>query len=102
MEVRDYCRKMDAELIRWKVKLYDVISKMDQVPAGSKERIYENVNGMLILMAELDDRISTLRSQCPEEWRMQDEEIRKKMVHLKNSYSTTEKVFINTVLDTVR
>lgn len=93
MEIKAYCRKMDAELTAWKVKLYEVISRMDQLPAGSRETIYQHVNTVLALMAEIDARIETLQSQCPREWRGRDAEINNKITELGKRYLKTEKVF---------
>jgi hypothetical protein len=55
MEVKDYCKNMDMELTLWKAKLYDVMSKMDRLPTGDKQRMYEQVNGLHIVMADLDE-----------------------------------------------
>ncbi len=48
MEVKDYCKNVDIELTAWKAKLYNVIRRMDELPTGAKQRMFENVNGLPI------------------------------------------------------
>jgi len=89
MEVKDYCRVMEMELTGWKAKLYDVISKMDRLPTGDKQRIYEDVNGLHIIMAELDEKIDKLRTDCPTQWDMEKEKIVSQMTKLQSKYTST-------------
>ena len=41
MELQDYCRNVDIDLNAWKAKLSDIIRKMDKLPTGSKEKMYD-------------------------------------------------------------
>ena len=68
MEIYDYCKSVNVELATWKAKLDDTISKIDHLPTGAKQRMYEEVNGLHIIMAELNERIEKLRTECPTEW----------------------------------
>jgi len=86
MDVRDYCSNVEMELTAWKAKLYDVIRKIDQLPTGDKEKLYENIEGLHITMTELDDRIHELRTQCPTEWSPVREEIKVKVSDLAAKY----------------
>lgn len=95
MKIRDYCNNVSTELTMWKAKLYDVISKMDKLPTGSKEKMYEEINGLHILMAELDDRLDQLQRECPTEWSPQQEDMTKKFKQLNAKY---DKV-VNTLFD---
>lgn len=90
MEVRDYCRNVDIELMAWKAKLYDVMRKVEKLPTGDKEKVYEHVNGLNIVMTELDDRIDQLRTACPTEWSPEREEIKTKMEDLGDRYHDAE------------
>ncbi len=91
MEVKDYCRNVEMELTLWKSKLYDVIRKMDEAATGDKEKMYEDINGLHILMTELEDRVDALRTSCPNEWRPEEEEIKVKFGQLQNRYKETAK-----------
>lgn len=95
MEVKDYCRNMEMELTSWKSKLYDVIRKMDSAPTGAKEKVYEDINGLHILMTELEDRLDSLRTSCPTEWSPEDKEIRVKLDDLESRYKETSKVLFD-------
>ena len=82
MDVKDYCRNVDTELTAWKAKLYNVMRQMDKLPTGDKQRMYEKVNGLNIVMTELDDRLDQLRTACPTEWSPARKEIKGKMTDL--------------------
>ena len=92
MNVKDYCKNVEMELTVWKAKLYDVVSKIDALPTRQKERMYENVNGLHIVMSELDDRIEALRTQCPTEWTPEREEIESRLDDLSARYDETADV----------
>jgi len=86
METKDYCKYVDMELTVWKAKLYDVISKIEKLPTGDKQRMHEQVNGLHIVMADLDDRIDKLRTECPLEWRPDQKEIQVRLSELSSRY----------------
>lgn len=90
MEVKDYCKNVEIELNAWKAKLYNVMRQMDKLPTGDKQRMYEKVNGIHIIMTELDDRLDDLRTSCPTEWSPVRKEIKGKMADLGNRYEETE------------
>ena len=95
MELKDYCRNVDIELNAWKAKLYDIIRKMDKLPTGSKEKMYEDVNGLHILMTELDDRIETLRTSCPTDWSPEQKEIGAIMLDLTERYQAAATAYFD-------
>ena len=90
MNVTDYCKNLDIELTGWKAKLYNVMRQMDKLPTGDKQRMYEKVNGLHIIMTELDDRLDNLRTSCPTEWNPVRQEIKGKMADLGDRYAETE------------
>jgi len=94
MDVKDYCKNVDMELTLWKAKLYDVISKIDKLPTGKKEGMFEEVNGLHIIMSELEDRIEKLRTECPLVWKPEQETIQKRITDLSEKYKyATEEYF---------
>jgi len=95
MEIKDYCRNVDIELNAWKAKLYNSIRQMDRLPTGDKQRMYEQVNGLHIIMTELEDRIDQLRTACPTEWNPAREEISGKLSDLGIKYETTSKALFD-------
>ena len=91
MDVKDYCRNVDTELTAWKAKLYNVIRQMDQLPTGDKQRM----NGLHIVMTELDDRLDQLRTACPTEWSPARKEITGKIADLGSKYEETAREFFD-------
>lgn len=89
MEINDYCKNVNMELTLWKAKLYDVINKIDHLPTGDKQKMSENVNGLHIIMSELEDRIEQLRTECPLEWKPDQEKISNKLDDLSSRYNDT-------------
>lgn len=68
MEIKDYCKNVDTELSQWQEKLHHLVDQMDRMPTSSKQRVYEEINGMHILLTEMDDRLEQLRSECAISW----------------------------------
>jgi len=89
MKVKDYCKNMEMELTAWKAKLYDVTNKIDALPTKQKERMYENINALRIVMMELDDRLEALRIECPTEFGPEREEIKSRLDDLVARYDET-------------
>lgn len=89
MEIYDYCKNVNMELTIWKARLHDAISKIDHLPTGAKQRMYEEVNGLHIIMAELDERIEKLRTECPTEWKPAQDETGEKFSEMSSKYSDT-------------
>lgn len=95
MELSDYCKGVDIELTMWKAKLYDVMSRMDRLPTGDKQRMYEQVNGLHIVLSELEERIEKLRKECPTAWQPEQDEIRVKFSELNTKYNDTAGVLFD-------
>lgn len=68
MEINDYCRNIDMELSQWKKELSHIVSKFDSMPTSTKEKVYEEVNELHIIITELGDRIERLRTECSIAW----------------------------------
>jgi predicted nuclease with TOPRIM domain len=75
MQVRDYCDNVSVELMGWKVKMYDVMSKLEKVPSGDKEKVQPYLNDIHMILETLNDRIAQLRTECPTEWDPQKKEV---------------------------
>lgn len=75
MHVRDYCDNVSAELMGWKVKMYDVMRKLEKAPSGDKDKVQPYLNDIHMILESLDDRIAQLRTECPTEWDPQKKEV---------------------------
>ena len=93
MDVKDYCKNVDIELNAWRAKLYNVMRQMDELPTGDKQRMFEKVNGLHIIMSELDERIDDLRTKCPTEWAPEKTEIKGKITALEEQYNEVDSYF---------
>ncbi len=69
MDLKDYCENVNLELSVWKSRLSEVLAKMDSLPTGKKHHMFEEINGLHILMSELEERIEKLSNECRTEWR---------------------------------
>jgi len=94
MEIKDYCKNVDMELTLWKAKLYDVAGKIEKLPTGKKQRVFEEVNGLNIILTELEERIDKLRAECPLVWKPEQDTIKKRLSDLAEKYQyATEEFF---------
>ena len=73
MEIHDYCKNMDRELSQWEGKLHNVVFQMDSMPTSAKQGMYEEVNGLHIVVTELADRIKQLRTECSVAWKVESD-----------------------------
>ncbi|WP_157469874.1 hypothetical protein [Desulfobulbus elongatus] len=95
MEIKEYCENVDTELTTWKAKLHDVISKLEPLSTGRKEGVYEEINGLHIIVTELEDRIEKLRTECPLVWQPEQETIDRRMTELSERYNDAQKEFFD-------
>lgn len=89
MKVTDYCNNVGIELTAWKAKLYDMIRKIDALPSGAKEKMLGNVGDLHNIVTELEDRINSLKNECPTEWSPQKKEIDQGHVDMRSKYEET-------------
>ena len=89
MNVNDYCNNVGIELTAWKAKLYDMIRKIDALPSGAKEKMLGNVGDLHNIVTELEDRINSLKNECPTEWSPQKKDIDQGHVDMRSKYEET-------------
>lgn len=91
MDVKDYCKGVEMELVAWKAKLYDMIRKIDKLGTAEREKILPNVEDLHMLLAEMEDRINALETECPSEWSPVKNEIEEGHVDMRAKYEETMK-----------
>jgi len=89
MELKDYCSNVEHELTAWKAKLYDMSRKIDRLPGSAKEKMLGNIEDLHILVAEMEDRVNQLRTECPTEWSPIKKEIDDAHVDMRGKYDQT-------------
>jgi predicted nuclease with TOPRIM domain len=95
MEVKDYCKYVGVELTTWKAKMYDLMNKIDKLSSGEKQRMLDEINGLNIIITELDDRIDKLRTECPVAWKPEQEQIQSKFSEINEKYKETKGVLFD-------
>jgi hypothetical protein len=95
MDVKNYCRNVETELTAWKAKLYDVMRQMDKLSTGEKQRMYEQVNGLHIVITELEDRLDQLRASCPTDWAPERKAIKAKIADLGDKFEEASHEFFD-------
>jgi len=89
MDVQDYCSGLEAEMTAWKVKLYDVMRKVDKLGSAEKEKALPNIEDLHMLLEEMTDRVETLKTECPSDWSPVKKEIEGGTVDMRGKYEET-------------
>jgi hypothetical protein len=69
MASKDYCDNVSQELSGWKTKVFDVVSKLDKLSTGEKERVVPEVFALHMILEELSERIDGLQRACDLNWK---------------------------------
>ena len=64
MASRDYCSSVAEELTNWSERLHDLAGEIDSLPTGDKQRLFSQVEGLHILVTELDQRLCEMMDSC--------------------------------------
>lgn len=74
-----YCDNLVTELGGWKAKVNDIVTKMDRVSSGDKEKVIDQVRDLHMFVEELENRIEGLNAECPKDWEPADIEMEVKL-----------------------
>lgn len=74
-----YCDNLVTELGGWKAKVNDIVTKMDRVSSGDKEKVIDQVRDLHMFVEELENRIEGLTAECPTDWEPTDIEMEVKL-----------------------
>jgi hypothetical protein len=86
MELNAYCDGVASELMTWRAKVDDVVRKLDKVSTGDKSNVFPQVNELHMIIEDLDDRISKLKTSCPTEWEPEKAKFEDKFAHMKKTW----------------
>ena len=89
MDVQDYCKSMETEMTAWKAKLYDVMRKVDKLGTAEREKVLPNIEDLHMLLEEMEDRVSKLKTECPVEWSPVKTEIDEGSIDMRGKYEET-------------
>jgi hypothetical protein len=68
MENTTCCEKLVAELDAWMKRADYVARELDNTASSDKEKLLPKTMNLHMLVDELEDRIGTLKLNCPEGW----------------------------------
>jgi hypothetical protein len=83
MNVIDYCKGMEMELISWKAKMYGLTRKLESLGSKEREKVLVNVQDLNMLITEMSSRIEQFKNECPTEWSPQKKDIDKGSVDMR-------------------
>ena len=89
MDSKDFCKGMQMELTAWKAKLYDVLTKYDKLGSADKEKSFQHIENLKMVVAELEDKVCNLEVECPSDWSSQKKEIEDAHVDMRSKYEET-------------
>jgi hypothetical protein len=89
MNVVDYCKGMEMELIAWKAKMFDLTRKVESLGTKEREKVLPNIQDLNMLIVEMSSRIDQLKNECPTEWTPQKKDIDKGSVDMRGKYEQT-------------
>lgn len=89
MDVLDYCKGMETEMIAWKSKLYDVMRKVDRLGSAEKEKVLPNIEDLHMLLEEMTGRVETLKTECPSDWSPDKKDIEDGSINMRGKYEET-------------
>lgn len=82
MDLNSYCDNLTQELAGWKNKMETIVARVDKLPSGDKGKVLDQVNDLHVLVEEMEDRISRLKAECPEEWSPDKIELESKLTRI--------------------
>ena len=88
MDLNSYCDSLSVELTGWKEKVDNIVSKLDKMASGDKEKVVPHVNELHGLIEELNDRIERLKKECPTEWSPDKIELDSKLSRITNIWES--------------
>ena len=68
MEIKDYCKAMQAEVTAWKVKLEAMKKTADSYSSAQKERVLPLIGQLDQEVANAQLRVEQLKTECPSDW----------------------------------
>ena len=89
MDALDFCKGIEMELTAWKAKVYDAIRKIETLSSGDREKVLPNIQDINMIVTELEDKIESLKTECPADWSPQKKEIDDAHVDMRSKYEET-------------
>lgn len=65
MNTLELCSNREQELYLWRERLAHLTGRIDALPSIEKYKLTTHIEGLHMLLTEMDDRIEQLRVACP-------------------------------------
>lgn len=88
MDIQSYCDNVCIELTGWKLKLTEIVTRLDDLPSGDKQKVVSEINDMHILIEEFNDRIQRLMQECSFQWEPDKMELEGKLSTVKTIWKS--------------
>ena len=92
MDAIDFCKGIEMELTAWKAKVYDAIRKVETLSSGDREKVLPNIQDINMIVTELEDKIESLKTECPSDWSPQKKDIEDAHVDMRSKYEETMEI----------
>jgi hypothetical protein len=86
MDLNAYCDNMTSELRDLKGRIDGVMARFDETSCADKSKVFPYFNQLHIMAEELNDRIETLKTECPTEWNPEKAELERRFGHYSRAW----------------
>jgi gamma-glutamyl:cysteine ligase YbdK (ATP-grasp superfamily) len=90
MDVKDYCKGLEIEISAWKAKMYDLTRRFDSLGTEAKEKVRANVEDLHMVLADLEERVNQLRTECPSDWSPIKKDIDEAHIDMRSKYESAD------------
>jgi hypothetical protein len=86
MDAKNYCQSIEAELYGWKVKMYDMIRKVDRLRGSDKEKVLSRVEELHNNISDMERILEQIQTACPMEFGAEKKRIEGTTAGMKKQY----------------
>ncbi len=86
MDAKSYCDTINHQLTGWKAAIYDALLATRKLEGTDKEKVQPAIDSLNGIVAELNQSLDQLRSECPADWSPQKKTIENKLEELKSTF----------------
>ena len=90
MDLRDYCESAQIELSKWKSKIDEITSALEDNMSEKREELYSLTNELKAITKEIADKIDLLQRECPAQWEAEKIKLQSKFEELKTKWEEAE------------
>ncbi|MBS3757993.1 MAG: hypothetical protein KGY61_04970 [Desulfobacterales bacterium] len=86
MDAKSYCDTINHQLTGWKAAIYDSLLATRKLEGEDKKKVQPVIESLNKIVAELNQSLEQLRSECPADWSPQKKTIENKFEELKTTF----------------